>query len=330
MSKTRWLSIAALLGVLGCGGGDAPGDGGPSGGEADGAPRDGGGTSTGATYFYVVSRADLPAPTGNTAVGFDVDGLSSDGDDATTADRMCTPEAADYTSPSGTSGIDNQLAGILPGVESFIDDPDTTTVETLSSVLADIIHFGFFLLLAEVSGVDDLVNDDSVTLSFYIGAPPEGELGPALTGEGELEAGQTFDLNEGLMRGAGPIATIPGRITEGVLHVGPGEAMIVLGTATPVSLPLHDVELEARITATSLSDGVLGGKLVGDELLEAFRNSGLATLQRVAGVAEVLLDARVDLPPVAADGTCQAISAAATFSGISAVRGVLRDPSPDE
>lgn len=108
--------------------------------------------------------------------GFDVDGHVSDSGD----DEGCYK--ADFTDPDGNEGIDNAVSGLLSAVEGQF--PEVSAVSTL---IQDSINSGDLLLLFTVSGVDDLVNDDCVTVSVFRG---EGE--PFIGTDGAILDSQSF------------------------------------------------------------------------------------------------------------------------------------------
>lgn len=313
-TRVRAMGLSLGLALAGCGGSN----------DTDASvANDSGDPSTGRTYTYVISEVDVPPNEGNVAIGFDLDDKNSDGLDTTTDDRDCTPEAADYVDVDGNTGIDNQVAELVRGLASQIDDPQTAEVETAGTQLAQAIRDGLFIVLVELSGVDDLENDDNVELQIFLGAPPAGQ--SLQFTEGRLTPGQTIDVNRTIMRGPGPVALLPGAIVDGVLTAGPGATRVALATETPVIFQLFEARFRATVAETSLTNGVLGGRLVASELSSALRNSGLATFERVVDLIDMVLAQRVDLGPVDGAGMCTGLSAATSFTAVPAVRGVTRD-----
>ena len=324
-------AVASL--AMACGG---PGgtDTGPSSGTDAGPSTEDAGRSalSGERYYYVVSVADIARPESDTeSVGFDVDGLQSDGDPTTTADRECLGgdgrEGLDFTSPDGDPGIDHALAELLPAIDPFVDVMSTPEVETLEGALQRTINFGYFLLIVEVVA-DSLDADDAVTVNFYIGAPPADVLSPELTAD-RLTPGQRLDFNTGLMGGTDPLATVVGTIEDGRLVAGPGEFRLSLATDMPLSFRMLDTQIQADITPTTLSGGVLGGKLVVDELITSLRSSGVTQLVNVADLAESVLPNMADTGPADGEGNCGSITGAAIFEAVTIRPGVFRDPRAD-
>ncbi len=332
-SRTSLLTLGVVASMaIGCGGpggtDSGPGPATDTGPSTEDAGR---GPLSGERYYYVVSMADIARPEGTESVGFDVDGLQSDGDATTTADHECLGadgrEGLDFTSPDGDPGIDHALAELLPAIDPFVDVMSTPEVETLESALQRTINFGYFLLIVEVVA-DSLTADDAVTVNFYIGAPPAEALGPELTGD-RLTAGQRLDFNIGLMGGNDPLATVVGTIEDGRLVAGPGEFRLSLATDMPLSFRMLDTQIQADITPTSLSGGVLGGKLVVSELITSLRSSGVTQLVNVADLAETVLPNMADAPPALGGGDCSAITGAAIFEAVNIRPGVFRDPRAD-
>ncbi len=129
---------------------------------------------------YVISVLDFARIEQGVSVGFDLDYHASEAGDPDGCRK------ADLVSPDGTAGIDNAFAGLLPALE-------TTEAVAVSGLLQAAIAAGDLLLMMELRGVDDLENDDCVTMSF---GPATGT--PLLGNDGYLLDGQSFarDPNE--------------------------------------------------------------------------------------------------------------------------------------
>jgi len=121
--------------------------------------------------------------------------------------------ANDFVSPEGERGIDNQLyraIGCLGGYNN--SQPYMTFYEGNA-----LQRFTFNRILIELTNVDDLVNDDDVTVTTYRGL--DSMLNDA-TGEKYLPGGtQRVDARWGKEF----IASFRGRIEDGVLTTDPGE-----------------------------------------------------------------------------------------------------------
>jgi hypothetical protein len=120
----------------------------------------------------------------------------------------------DFQSPEGVKGVDNQLyraigcigAYRLNGVVSFFDTDD-------------MYHNGYNRWLIEVSGVDDITNDNDVTVTTYRGLDDLQRDGtgtgfaPGATQEIDMRWGQSF------------VSQLKGKIVKGVLTTEPIDAL---------------------------------------------------------------------------------------------------------
>ena len=111
------------------------------------------------------------------AVGFNIDGVDSDDGDELSCGH------ADFMSPDGESGIDNQLALITPLF-------DTVGIGAVEGFVQAAVEQGGLLIMWELSGVDDRLNDDDITVRLRFGT---GQ--PLLGTDGLLLSGQTFHIN---------------------------------------------------------------------------------------------------------------------------------------
>ena len=290
------------------------------GGSDTGAPVDAGpepdaGPLTGDSYFYVLSFMDLAAPAegGDPMVtaGFDIDNRVSDSTDVSS----CRKE--DYTSPppESTPGVDNQLGPLLASAED--------TFHIRANLEAN-VQSGAILVLLEVRGVDDLVNDDRVEVDAYVGLLPAGVSAPMLDAMGHITAGQTFDVDA--MSAAADMTaliTLRGSIEDGRLAAGPGDFTMSLPLAdTRVTFEAKSAHIAFDIDATTLSDGVVGGALDVDDTVAAMEG----VMGFDAATARLLLETNADLDRDDAAMECQSISIALAFEGVDATRGTTRAP----
>src|SRR5690606_9690239 len=72
-------------------------------------------------------------------------------------------DANDFTHPDGTAGIDNQVYRAVGCIIGF-RGPDGVEVIFQDKAIADAVYNRTMI---EISGVDDLRNDDAVTVTFY-------------------------------------------------------------------------------------------------------------------------------------------------------------------
>lgn len=127
---------------------------------------------------YVISVLDFARIDDGVSLGFDLDGHASEAGDPDGCRK------ADLVSPDGASGIDNAFAGLLPALEA-------TEAVAVTGLLQDAIAAGDLLLMMELRGVDDLENDDCVSMAF---GPAKGS--PLLGNDGYLLDGQSFARDE--------------------------------------------------------------------------------------------------------------------------------------
>ncbi|MFO0685522.1 MAG: hypothetical protein U0234_25910 [Sandaracinus sp.] len=247
----------------------------------------------GQTESYVLSafRISSPDASGTTAFGLDLDGQVA-GPAGT-----CTAQP-DFRSPvSGALGVDNQLQQLFAAVDSMGEDAE----------LGALIRGGELLVGVQVSDINSFADDSGVDVHLALLRPADGTMLP-LGPNGELVAGGRFAVREdlGVYRGA---------ITAGVLEVRTTASARVLPVlvSSPV-LTVSSLALRARITASGLTSGELGGEVSPDELVLALSSLG-ATVDRES------LDAIVpfDLHPDPSGIACTALSMGASIEGVTAI-----------
>lgn len=155
----------------------------------------------------------------------------------------------DFTSPDGEPGIDNQLyraIGCLAGYNS--------TQAYVAFYEEDAMRrTSFNTLLIEITDVDDLVNDDDVTVTTYRGL--DKLLNDA---RGEYIAGGTQRVDS--RWGKDFVNGFKGRIRNGVLEAGPGTFRAGLSIAfgdTGVH-EIEDARFRLKLTPQSAA-GFIGG-----------------------------------------------------------------------
>ncbi len=230
------------------------------------------------------------------APGFDVDGRVSDARDADGCNK------ADLRSPEGTPGIDNALARLVP----LFSAAGLGAAESLGQSL---IEEGGLLLMVQIDGVDDLLNDDDVTMRLRAG---DGE--PLLGTDGRLLSGQTFDLHADSPESLAPEA----HIVDGWIEAGPFEGRLpILAFGLRYDLSVRNARLRARLTPDGgLVEGVFGG---GIPLEDLYRVGAIAANddQSVLPAIRAVFGSAVDLAP-GEDGLCTQVSAALEFTAVSA------------
>lgn len=272
--------------------------------EGPGTPAGTGGTpsglcDSGQAYTYVVSLADVAKRDASERMaGFDLDGRVSDETDVTACGH------ADFTSPPPDSepGVDNQLGVLAESLEGMFD---------ISASLESAIQDGTMTLLVTVGAVDDLTNDDCVTVELALGYRADGATAPALGPDGRLAPGQEYDYR--------PLADATGEIVNGRVRT---DAIDVEGRITivdpPVPFAIRDGQLRFDITEGRVSRGVVGGSVAVDTLIAAVE----AMRPDLSGLAAAVLESHADLEPAGSE--CTALSAGFVFDGVKAVRAAER------
>jgi hypothetical protein len=285
------LSLAGLVGCAADTGAPGPGGGPGTGGTTEPLSCD-----TGESYFYLINFVGVPeADPAGLIEGFDLDGVASEVGDAAGCGH------ADFTSPDGAPGVDNQLAVLANEISATLD---------IGQGMANAIEEGSFAVVAEVRNVDDFSNDDCVNVRLGLGYLPGGGA-PELGADGRPAAGQLYDTRY--------LTEVSGRITNGRLETDPVRFESELTVVEPaVPIVIEGARLSASISESRIDDGVIGGK-VQVAVLEA---AVTAMKPEMADLASFILQAQADLDPDA--GSCSALSAGFTFGGVDAVEGAPR------
>jgi hypothetical protein len=277
-------ALLASLALAGCG--------------ADGADGATGDTcKTGETQAAIITELGFTRELKpGEAPGFNLDGKVSDGSDYLSCGKV------DYTDPDGNKGIDNQLAGLVPEVEKLVGN-------AVDGLIKGAINDGQLVILMEMEGVDDLVNDPCVNVAVQIGEKRP----PSLGTDGVIEAYQTFTLDPKAERSHAEGA----RIENGVLTAGPFELAIPIAIFD-VAFTLHvrDARIRFVIDEEGKMQGYLGGGVVPEEIVDGVKNgAGLADLIPKIRVA---LEASTDLAYSDDTGKCGQLSAALAIHTVPA------------
>ncbi len=209
---------------------------------------------------------------------------------------------ADFVAPDGREGIDNEIARLVPLIESQAGGV------TLDSILETAINDGQLLIGIELLGVDDPWNDDCVTVRTR---PLTGT--PSLGTDGHVEVGQTFDAQpmaeQTLIEGA--------RLVDGVVDVGPA----------PITIPVAilDARFTLHIRAGYMhierhEDGVWTGRLGGGISIAEMVSiaQGLNIRAELMSTVMALLTSHADLRSDPESRTCDEISATLVFESVTA------------
>lgn len=230
------------------------------------------------------------------APGFDLDGIvSADGD----------PESCghgDFTSPDGRAGIDNQLATLVPLFE-------LVGIGAAEGLIQGAIEDGGLLLLLQIDGVDDRVDDPEVTVTVRAGTGV-----PLLGTDGKLLSGQTFELHPETPDSVAEVGSIEG----GILRAGPFEATLpILVFGMKYELTIRGARLQAELTEHGgLTNGLFGGGVKLDDLYEVGKIAAADDASVLPAIQAVFSGAG-DLDR-GEDDSCQQISTALALTAVSA------------
>ena len=238
---------------------------------------------------------DLTEP--GVAYGFDLDGHDSPAGEAESCGH------GDLHHPDGRVGIDNQLAVMWSTLAPLVGPQ-------VDALLQGAINEGRVLIMLELADLDDLQNDDDVTLNVY-----RGLLDPQVGSLGYITADQTFALDYDK-----PISTVTGaKIRDGVLEAGPVVLQIpiaILDLNIVAQLQYGRVHLDIAPDGTFM--GYIGGALSLPEVIGALLETGAEAETRLV---QPLFQRNADMEKV--DGVCTFISMGISIEGTRAF--VVRD-----
>lgn len=222
--------------------------------------------------------------------GFDLDAHVSDAGDAEGCGH------ADLVDPDGLPGIDSAFSGIVPALEAS----EAGAVEEL---VRDSVRNGELLLLVELSGVDDPVNDECVDVRVLRGSGT-----PMLGTDGELLDGQTFATDAGTV-----LSCVP--LVDGSVRAGPFPLDLEL-QVLDVELTFHTEDTWIRLDLSEdgrVGWGYFGGAVPLEDLLVIVSEEDL---QDIAPLVTSLVTAAADLHP--GDDGCEALSIVFEYGAIEA------------
>ncbi len=248
------------------------------------------------TYLTVLDSLEFTRSTDGVAPGFNVDGkVSKDGDP-----DSC--EKGDLVSPWGEVGVDNQFAKLVPIIEF-------SGLGAAEGLVATVIKDGGLLIIVELKGVDDRLNDDDVTLTIRLGSGT-----PLLGTDGLVLSGQTFALHDD-----SPETSAPAKIVDGIVLTEPFDTtlpIVVFGVG--YQLAINKAQVRARLTEDGgLIEGVLGGGIPVESILEIAKQAenGQKGLEELIGG---VIGAAGDMKKDPQTGQCMEVSAALAFTSVSA------------
>jgi hypothetical protein len=156
----------------------------------------------------------------------------------------------DFTHPDGTPGIDNEVYRAVGCVIGF-RGPDGVEVIFQDKAIAD---RRYNRTMIELTGVDDLQNDDEVTLTVYRGLD---RLLTDATGMNVMPGGsQTVDTRWG----ASLVRRTTATISDGVLRSEPIPEVVIpwMNLGVPTVQIIRDMRFELRLTPSG-AEGLIAG-----------------------------------------------------------------------
>ncbi len=248
------------------------------------------------SLLVVVDRMIFPriGDDGRTIFGLDLDGKVSDESDETTCGKL------DQISPEGVEGIDNQLSTVIPLFE-FVG------LGAFETLVQRAIDEGGLLILFQLDGIDDLVNDPEVTMTLRLGSGV-----PLLGTDGRLLAGQTYSLHP-----ESPEQAFDVRIEDGVMVASGVDTRIpIVVFGVLYELTFEKAEFRVPITPDGvISGGMMAGQVPLSDLIgiaAKANNNDDSILESVQAVLAGVTDLGYE------DGQCTRLSAAIQFGAVSA------------
>lgn len=173
-------------------------------------------------------------------VGLDLDGSASDAGSASTCAH------ANFTSPEGQGGIDNQMYRVIGCVGGFRSSGFHAGI-----VQQNIKEHVGNRTLVEITGVDDERNDPQVEVAIYKGKDPLIE-----DSAGKVTPFQTQRIDQGLSHA---VQRAKGKIVDGVLITDPIELELpFFMVSARGSVQLHDMRMRLQLGDVQAS-GLIGG-----------------------------------------------------------------------
>lgn len=173
-------------------------------------------------------------------------------------------DADDFVSPEGEEGIDNQLYRVIGCIPGYRKDGPYWFFEN-----DFMINNAYNRWMIEISDVDDLVNDDDVTVTTYRGSDP---LLTDATGEGFIPGGtQRVDWRWGKNFNE----QVKGKIIDGVLITDPIKMIKIPWSQPGPTSGYHlfrDFRLKLKLTPEK-AEGLMAGYVDINQFNHRFRNN---------------------------------------------------------
>jgi len=238
------------------------------------------------SHANIVRMFDIPALEDDVVEGFNLDGVVSEDGDSDSCGHQ------DYVDPYGNNGIDNQLGYLWNLIEPVVGAAET--------LLQGAINEGRFVMILEISDLDDFQNDDQVTLNIF-----PADIDPDIGTFGYISPDQTAHYSDTSV--GTTIENIP--LIDGVLEAGPFDFVL------PIDILEANFDMDMRsgyarieIQEDRTFNGVLAGAASVSEVLEELHKTDAS--DEVAYV-DPLFKINADMGKV--DGECDLISMAFTY-----------------
>ncbi len=221
------------------------------------------------------------------SLGIDLDGHVSSLRDA---DGCYT---ADLIDPEGRTGIDNNFSQLMPALDAFGGG-------TIEDLIVGAINDGSLLLMIEVNGIDDYIDDEAVVVTVT------RAIGDTFVGnDGYLEEGQTFDRDPD----RGPYPSKATELVDGWVTAGPFQLDV------PVQFFQHQILLDLRdafLRFEVREDGTFSGFIAAGIPVEQITAiSEIDGTDRLGEIIETVVPEFADL--MGPEGECDTISATILF-----------------
>lgn len=228
------------------------------------------------------------------SVGRDIDGVDSDAMD----EQGC--RQADFVDEEGATGIDNQFARLLPGLEAVGG-------EAIEGIIQGSINTGEILLMLHMEHLDDLQDDACMDVTLF-----QGQGTPEIGTDDLISPGQTFepDTTQPMVR----IEEVG--IEGGRLEAGPFEfSLPILVFGFDLVFNIRNAMVRADFEEDGSATGFISGSIDIAELLELV--GGISGGGQVVEVLLAVLDSSADLFPDE-NGDCTEISITLEYEGVTA------------
>ena len=250
----------------------------------------------------IVEDPPLKLVEGTISYGMNLDGNA----DSSPTPKTCSHE--NFTSPDGVAGIDNQMYRLLGCVYGW---RDSGYIETNAN--GELIDTSQGVTLIEITGVDDRLNDDQVTVRMH----RANDVLPKDT-QGNILPYASYRVHD--IPGYGNPAR--GQIVDGVLTTDPIHASLpYYGNLAHSEIDLKDMRLELDLTnADERVKGYIAGYRDVENFWSYFRKGGYMTVTGQFSCPAVYKAAHelADGYPDPETGKCTALSTSYTIQAIPA------------